>query len=79
MLDYIINFRLSMLELYIIAFSNWFSFSVDEAMMCRVRKRQSINEKQDTYMDESMTYMQNSPLEVGIAEGTKVSFFSSIA
>lgn len=75
MLDYIIYFRLSTFELHIIAFSNWFSFSVDEAVMCQVRKRQSIIEKQDTYMDESMTYMQNSPLEVGIAEGIKVSFF----
>lgn len=79
MLDYIIYFRLSILELYIIAFSNWLSFSVDEAMMCQVSKRQSIIEKQDIYMDESMTYMQKSPLEVGIAEGIKVSFFSLIA
>jgi hypothetical protein len=41
-------------------------------MICQVRKQKSIIEKQkDTYIDESMMYMQNSSLDVGIAEGTK--------
>lgn len=44
MLDYIIYFGLSILELYIVAFSNWFFFDVDEAMICQVRKGQSIIE-----------------------------------